>query len=450
MFSSLPQIWKTCLDYRQQPQVLCRGLRVVWAALSLNKLLFVVLVSAPANASEHPLFEKGTSTYKTFCSHCHGLDMVNPGTSSYDLRKWPLDQRDRFVEVIKNGKGSMPAWGDILLPEEIDALWVYVATRGGKQPFPQPTDDGKSGSLGEINSASTTPDVALNTITSKVLTACLPLNGGIMSGRRQNGGAGFDYLLLEHIAKQLNLKLETIWFEAELEEENDPVRENYAMLSWPLCDVVPGHPKVAGALGNHLSDRAAPPRWVDRPDDWGHRQVLLKPVAATRAYLRIEMGIVSHSDIGLHTDTRLSELDDITLGLEQGTLAALIARRQAPSAVIAKSETHKPGPGFLWHLENKVFDAALVSIPAYDYHVQQNPISKLVLGAYRHPLGFDIGMAVLESATALRERIDEILVETEQSGTLGKLAEAAGLHYSAAANTVVTPQMNLEQLLAED
>ena len=28
----------------------------------------------------------------------------------------------------------MPAWGDVLLPGEIELLWYYVKTRAGKEP----------------------------------------------------------------------------------------------------------------------------------------------------------------------------------------------------------------------------------------------------------------------------------------------------------------------------
>ena len=63
--------------------------------------------------------------------------MVNPGTTTYDLRRWPTDNPTDFYSAVRSGTGDMPAWGDILLPEEIDALWVYVATRGGTQPFPE-------------------------------------------------------------------------------------------------------------------------------------------------------------------------------------------------------------------------------------------------------------------------------------------------------------------------
>lgn len=57
--------------------------------------------------------------------------MVNPGTSSFDLRTFPHDDRPRFVNSVTHGKNTMPAWGDLLKTDEIDSLWDYVLT-GGK------------------------------------------------------------------------------------------------------------------------------------------------------------------------------------------------------------------------------------------------------------------------------------------------------------------------------
>lgn len=113
---------------------------------SYQRMAFVVaLLAAPLQADEaaEKEFNLGVKTYKQFCSHCHGLNMVNPGTASYDLRKWPQDRKDGFVTSVMNGRGDMPAWGDILLPEEVEALWRYVATRGGKEPFPEVAPDNK-------------------------------------------------------------------------------------------------------------------------------------------------------------------------------------------------------------------------------------------------------------------------------------------------------------------
>ena len=78
-------------------------------------------------------WQKGRALYAHHCSHCHGFNMVNPGTVAYDLRQFPHDQKSRFVSSVTNGKnGRMPQWGDLLSREEIDKLWAYVET-GGSQ-----------------------------------------------------------------------------------------------------------------------------------------------------------------------------------------------------------------------------------------------------------------------------------------------------------------------------
>ena len=70
---------------------------------------------------------EGRGLYKQLCSHCHGIRMVNPGNSSFDLRKFPHDDKARFVNSVTKGKNSMPAWGDMLKPEEIEVLWAYIS-----------------------------------------------------------------------------------------------------------------------------------------------------------------------------------------------------------------------------------------------------------------------------------------------------------------------------------
>jgi len=83
------------------------------------------------DAPSPALAQEGAELFGQICSHCHGIHMVNPGNSSFDLRKFPHDQRDRFFNSVTHGKGNMPPWGDILKPEEIEAIWAYVRT-GGK------------------------------------------------------------------------------------------------------------------------------------------------------------------------------------------------------------------------------------------------------------------------------------------------------------------------------
>jgi len=47
-----------------------------------------------------------------------------------DLRKCRRDQRERFITSVSKGKNAMPPWGDLLKPDEIEALWAYMATVG--------------------------------------------------------------------------------------------------------------------------------------------------------------------------------------------------------------------------------------------------------------------------------------------------------------------------------
>ena len=77
--------------------------------------------------------EKGREQFHRTCAQCHGRNMVNSGTTVYDLRKFPTEQRERFYTSVTNGKGNMPSFKGALEPEAIELLWNYVATRGGKE-----------------------------------------------------------------------------------------------------------------------------------------------------------------------------------------------------------------------------------------------------------------------------------------------------------------------------
>jgi cytochrome c6 len=90
------------------------------------------LMPAPGPATQE-LVEKGRAQYDRTCAQCHGRNMVNSGTTSYDLRRFPTDEPDRFFNVLINGQKSMPSFKGALAPGAIQWLWGYVATRGGKE-----------------------------------------------------------------------------------------------------------------------------------------------------------------------------------------------------------------------------------------------------------------------------------------------------------------------------
>jgi mono/diheme cytochrome c family protein len=86
-------------------------------------------VTAQSADAEQAEIDLGKTTYAQRCSHCHGPNMINSGTITPDLRRFP-DERDRFINTVKLGKNNkMPPWGDLLDDEQIASLWAYVASR---------------------------------------------------------------------------------------------------------------------------------------------------------------------------------------------------------------------------------------------------------------------------------------------------------------------------------
>jgi mono/diheme cytochrome c family protein len=89
--------------------------------------------AAESEQTDAEMVAKGKALYVHHCWHCHGPNMVNPGTSSFDLRQFPHDDKARFVHSVTTGKNSrMPAWGDVLSRTDIDELWAYIKTGGAQ------------------------------------------------------------------------------------------------------------------------------------------------------------------------------------------------------------------------------------------------------------------------------------------------------------------------------
>ena len=118
------------------------GGAAAFAALAILSLAPAMLPRATAqqNAESEPAaseqakidpakIDLGKAIFAERCSHCHGPNMVNAGTITPDLRRFP-DDHDRFVNTVKRGKNNrMPPWGDVLNDDDIADLWAYVSSR---------------------------------------------------------------------------------------------------------------------------------------------------------------------------------------------------------------------------------------------------------------------------------------------------------------------------------
>ena len=56
------------------------------------------------------------------------MAVIQDPQGAFDLRKFPHNERERFVSLVARGKNQMPGWAGILKPADIEALWAYVVS----------------------------------------------------------------------------------------------------------------------------------------------------------------------------------------------------------------------------------------------------------------------------------------------------------------------------------
>lgn len=111
-----------------------RVVRVIALGATLTSASFAWgQATAPTRFSQEDI-AAGHAQYNKTCVHCHGFNMVNSGTTVYDLRRFPVDDSERFFNSVSRGKGNMPSFQEALTPEQMKLLWAYVGSRGGKEP----------------------------------------------------------------------------------------------------------------------------------------------------------------------------------------------------------------------------------------------------------------------------------------------------------------------------
>jgi mono/diheme cytochrome c family protein len=102
-------------------------LTLALTVLALQSSSYPVLAEAAPTPEQ---VDQGREIYEENCQTCHGRDMVSSGTVTFDLRKFPKDDANRFRSSVLNGKGTaMPAFQGRLSDEDVSLLWAYV--RGG-------------------------------------------------------------------------------------------------------------------------------------------------------------------------------------------------------------------------------------------------------------------------------------------------------------------------------
>ena len=101
----------------------------------LGVALAATLLAMPAARADDALTpEAGRKAYTGFCARCHGLNLVVSGGGAFDLRRFPADDKARFLHSVNKGLRAMPAWEGIAKPVQIEAIWRYIGSVNGWPP----------------------------------------------------------------------------------------------------------------------------------------------------------------------------------------------------------------------------------------------------------------------------------------------------------------------------
>lgn len=99
--------------------------------ITLNAVIACALAQAMAAQADAPdaatpeQIKKGAAIYSQNCSPCHGPRMLDP-QGAFDLRKFPRDEKNRYITSVTKGKNQMPPWAGLLSAEDIESLWAYT------------------------------------------------------------------------------------------------------------------------------------------------------------------------------------------------------------------------------------------------------------------------------------------------------------------------------------
>jgi ABC-type amino acid transport substrate-binding protein len=262
------------------------------------------------------------------------------------------------------------------------------------------------------------------------LRVCLNENLPPFSVRDKQGGAGFDVLVAQAVAKRLGRPLAAQWYESKLDGETSATLEANALLSDGRCDLVAGYPLVKDALGKPGLETARLPDFAGaRPAD-RRRRVALGTLMPTVPYRFAGLTIVLAGKAKERRIASLVDLAGLDLVVESGSLGDVVLMTFEHGRFAAKVSHVMPGRAELFpRLEAGEADATLIPAHRFDAYLIEHPDTTLASSGYFLPLGFNMGLVGLASSAPLIARADTAIETMLQDGELAALAGPAHMTY---------------------
>ena len=267
------------------------------AALGLT--LPVMALATLAQASTDPAvglrraveqIGSGRAQFHRSCAQCDGRNRVNAGTTIYDLRKFPVDDAERFKHSVTQGKGNRPSFKQSLAPEQVAVLWAYLGPVAARNPS-------KADMLRDILCGRVAP-----------LAVCMADDNPPLSYQVKGQPQGLDVRMASAADQALGRELVVLPFDSSSKKQSSLTHEVNAQRSSGLCETVSGCPLRVCNLGPTTRASSCTP---DTPSRKTHAGSAIHPAGHTggqRAYFATPLGVVQRN--GAAPLDRLGELGE--------------------------------------------------------------------------------------------------------------------------------------------
>ena len=284
--------------------------------------------------------------------------------------------------------------------------------------------------LAAFTSLAGTPSRAEDDNKGTALRICLNEELPPFSVRDKQGGAGFDVLVAQALAKRLGRPLAVQWYESKLDEDASSTIEANALLSNGRCDLVAGYPLVKDSLGKPALETGRLPDFAGaRPAD-RRRRVALGTLMPTMPYHFAGLTVVLAGKAKERRIASLADLEGLDLVIEAGTLGDAILMTFERGHFVTKISHVVPGRGELFsRLEAGEADATLIPVHRFDAYLIEHPDSKLATSGYYVPVGFNMGFVGLVSGSQIIEQANGAIEAMLREGELAALAPLAHMTY---------------------
>ena len=262
------------------------------------------------------------------------------------------------------------------------------------------------------------------------LRICLDEDLPPFSVRNGQGSAGFDLTTAQALAKRLGRPLAIQWYESKVDAEASSTLEANALLSDGRCNLVTSYPLVKDALGKPGVETARLPGFAGAQAADRRRRVGLGTLTPTMPYYFAGLTVVLGEKAKERRIARLADLEGLNLAVEIGTLGDAILMSFDHGRFVSKIAHVVPGRGQLFaRLESGETDATVVPVHRLDAYRIEHLDSKIAPSGYYLPIGFNMGLVGLASASPLVEQADRAIEAMLEDGELAALATAAQMTY---------------------